>query len=174
MTNPWSEYIKFLPSEALLPTLWTEDELVLLYGTSLKDAVDHKLSALEAEFDRLRDATQSIAWCEREWWDEETGRLTLEDWKIVDAMYRSRALDLPGSGHVMVPCVDMANHASGEETVALYETDEERNAVLQLRWGKKLRQGEEVTITYVKHIFGLLTKLSNGLLDMEMRKGHLK
>jgi hypothetical protein len=48
----------------------------------------------------------------------------------------------------MVPCVDMANHASGEETVALYETDEERNAVLQLRWGKKLRQGEEVTITY--------------------------
>ncbi|GAM42862.1 hypothetical protein TCE0_044f17217 [Talaromyces pinophilus] len=148
VTNPWSEYIKFLPSETLLPTLWTEDELVLLYGTSLKDAVDHKLSALEAEFDRLRDATQSIAWCEREWWDEETGRLTLDDWKIVDAMYRSRALDLPGSGHVMVPCVDMANHASGEETVALYETDEERNAVLQLRWGKKLRRGEEVTITY--------------------------
>lgn len=114
--------------------------------------MDHKLSALEAEFDRLRDATQSIAWCERDWWDEETGRLTLDDWKIVDAMYRSRALDLPGSGHVMVPCVDMANHASGEETVALYETDEERNAVLQLRWGKKLRRGEEVTITYVKYI----------------------
>ncbi|EEA25623.1 hypothetical protein TMatcc_006145 [Talaromyces marneffei ATCC 18224] len=146
--NPWSEYIKFLPSETLLPTLWTEDELVLLYGTSLKDAVDHKLSALEAEFDRLRDATRSIAWCEREWWDEETGQLTLDDWKIVDAMYRSRALDLPGSGHVMVPCVDMANHASGEETVALYETDKERNAVLQLRWGKKLKREEEVTITY--------------------------
>jgi hypothetical protein len=68
---------------------------------------------------------------------------------MVDAMYRSRALDLPGSGHVMVPCVDMANHASGEETTALYETDEKRNAVLQLRWGKKLYPGEEITITYV-------------------------
>lgn len=123
--------------------------------------MDHKISALDAEFDRLRDATQSIAWCEMEWWDEETGKLTLEDWKIVDAMYRSRALDLPGSGHVMVPCVDMANHASGEETVALYETDEERNAVLQLRWGKKLRQGEEVTITYVEYSSSLSRRLSN-------------
>jgi hypothetical protein len=133
--------------------------------------VDHKLSALEAEFERLRDATQSIAWCEREWWDEETGKLTLEDWRIVDAMYRSRALDLPGSGHVMVPCVDMANHASGEETVALYETDEERNAVLQLRWGKKLRQGEEVTITYVEYSSCLSRKLSNVLTSYGDEKG---
>ncbi|OKL64489.1 hypothetical protein UA08_00871 [Talaromyces atroroseus] len=148
VTNPWSEYIKFIPSDIPLPTLWTEVERVLLYGTSLKDAVDFKLSALESEFDRLQDATQSISWCNREWWDEETGRLSFEDWNMVDAMYRSRALDLPGSGHVMVPCVDMANHASGEETVALYETDEDRNAVLQLRLGKKLRPGEEVTITY--------------------------
>lgn len=132
----------------LLPTLWTEDELVLLYGTSLKDAVDFKVSSLEAEFDRLREATQSIPWCNREWWDDESGHLSMDDWKIVDAMYRSRALDLPGAGHVMVPCVDMANHASGDDTVALYETDEERNAVLQLRWEKKLRSGEEVTITY--------------------------
>ena len=132
--------------------------------------MDHKISTLEAEFDRLRVATQSIAWCEREWWDEETGRLTLEDWKIVDAMYRSRALDLPGSGHVMVPCVDMANHASGEETVALYETDEERNAVLQLRWGKTLRQGEEVTITYVRFSC-LLPKLSNDLTSYGDEKG---
>lgn len=151
MTNPWSEYIKFLPNETLLPTLWTEEELVLLYGTSLKEAIDHKLAALESEFARLRDATLSIPWCAREWWDEETGQLTLNDWKVVDAMYRSRALDLPGAGHVMVPCVDMANHASGDDTIALYETDEAGNAVLQLRWGKSLRRGQEVTITYVRN-----------------------
>jgi len=62
-------------------------------------------------------------------------------------MYRSRALDLPNTGHAMVPCVDMANHASGDATVALYETDDHENAVLQLRWGKRLHPGEEVTIT---------------------------
>lgn len=42
----------------------------------------------------------------------------------------------------------MANHASGDETVAVYETNEHRNAVLQLRQGKRLRRGDEITITY--------------------------
>jgi hypothetical protein len=88
----------------------------------------------------------------RYWWDEETGKLTFEDWKQVDAMYRSRALDLPGTGHAMVPCVDMANHASGDEVVALYETDKKGNAVLQLRWGKRISPGDEVTITYNHHL----------------------
>jgi hypothetical protein len=87
----------------------------------------------------------------RYWWndsEEETGKLTFEDWKQVDAMYRSRALDLPSTGHAMVPCVDMANHASGDAAVALYETDKKGNAVLQLRWGKRMYPGDEVTITY--------------------------
>ena len=48
----------------------------------------------------------------------------------------------------MVPCVDMANHASGDETLAIYETDQDRNAILLLRDGKKVEKGEEVTITY--------------------------
>ncbi|KAH8698545.1 SET domain protein [Talaromyces proteolyticus] len=146
--NPWTEYIQFLPRKVPLPTLWTEDEKELLYGTSLREAVEYKHAALEAEYERLFTATDSIPWCNREWWDEDTGRLSLDDWKLIDALYRSRALDLPGTGHAMVPCVDMANHASGEETGALYETDRDGNAVLQLRWGKKLREGEEVTITY--------------------------
>ncbi|CRG89588.1 Trichodiene oxygenase [Talaromyces islandicus] len=148
VVNPWSEYIKFLPREIPLPTLWMEDEAALLYGTSLRDAVEQKHTALESEFERLRTATESVPWCNREWWDVETGNLGFEDWKIVDAMYRSRALDLPGTGHAMVPCVDMANHASGEDTIALYETDTDGNAVLQLRWDKKLHEGDEVTITY--------------------------
>jgi hypothetical protein len=44
----------------------------------------------------------------------------------------------------------MANHASGDETVAVYETktNEHRKAVLQLREGKRPRPGEEITITY--------------------------
>jgi hypothetical protein len=73
--------------------------------------------------------------------------ITFEDWMLVDAMYRSRALEFPGAGDSMMPCVDMANHASGEATAALYETDEDGNGLLLLREGKTIAQGEEITIT---------------------------
>ena len=48
----------------------------------------------------------------------------------------------------MVPCVDMANHASGDQTTALYEADGSGNGLLLLREGKNVDKGEEVTITY--------------------------
>ena len=48
----------------------------------------------------------------------------------------------------MVPCIDMANHASGDNTSALYETDNDGNAILVLRKGTKLAPNDEVTITY--------------------------
>lgn len=64
-----------------------------------------------------------------------------------DAMYRSRALEFPGVGDAMVPCIDMANHASGDATAALYETDEDGNAILLLRDGKVINNGGEISIT---------------------------
>jgi hypothetical protein len=60
-------------------------------------------------------------------------------------MYRSRALEFPGVGDCMVPCVDFANHASGNATAALYETDHEGNGLLLLR--KDVEESREVTIT---------------------------
>ena len=48
----------------------------------------------------------------------------------------------------MVPCLDMANHASGDNTSALYETDSHGNAVLILQEGEDLAPNDEVTITY--------------------------
>ncbi|KAK2758139.1 hypothetical protein FQN53_008319, partial [Emmonsiellopsis sp. PD_33] len=148
VSNAWTEYIKFLPASYPLPTFYTVEERELLHGTSLEPALDTKMASLEKEFDHLREATIEIPWCNHEWWSGDTGRLSFEDWKLVDAMYRSRALEFPGVGHSMVPCVDMSNHAAGDETGALYETDKDGNAVLQLRWGKKLEVGDEVTITY--------------------------
>jgi hypothetical protein len=68
---------------------------------------------------------------------------------LVDAMYRSRALEFPSVGDAMVPCIDMANHASRNATAALYEADDDGNGVLLLREGKVVQVGEEVTITYV-------------------------
>jgi hypothetical protein len=74
-------------------------------------------------------------------------QITFDDWMQVDAMYRSRALEFPGVGDAMVPCVDMANHASGNGTAALYETDEDGNGLLLLREGKEIQKGGEITIT---------------------------
>ena len=147
VSHPWTEYIEFLPEHFCLPTFYTCTEREILQGTSLESALNAKLASLEQEFDRLREYTADVPWCRKYWWDEKTGRLSFDDWKLVDAMYRSRALDLPGTGHAMVPCVDMANHASGDRTVAVYETDNNGNAVLQLSREQGLEEGEEVTIT---------------------------
>ncbi|KAJ5493818.1 hypothetical protein N7463_009905 [Penicillium fimorum] len=148
ISNPWTEYVKFLPPSFPLPIFYTAEEQELLRGTSLEEALDAKFASLEREFEQLRHATEGIAWCQQNWWDEKTGALTIHDWKYVDAAYRSRMLDLPGSGLAMVPCIDMANHGSGDGVNALYDADSDGNAILQLRWGKALQPGEEVTISY--------------------------
>ncbi|KAF1918517.1 hypothetical protein BDU57DRAFT_444203 [Ampelomyces quisqualis] len=145
--KPLTEYIKFLPDE-LLPTFWSEEEQDLLQGTTLRPAVRAKLSSLLREFELLRTATESIDWCVKYWWDAENGLLTFDDWMRVDAMYRSRALEFPGAGDCMMPCIDMANHASGEATAALYETDEDGNGLLLLRNGRTISDKGEITITY--------------------------
>ena len=144
----FSQYVKFLPSKFPLPTFWDDSERNLIKGTSLENALASKLSSLDREFDLVREKTFPIVWCQRHWWDNVSGIVSFEDWKTVDAMYRSRALDLPGTGHATVPFIDMANHASGEATTALYETDPNGNALLILRDGKTINHLDEITITY--------------------------
>ena len=146
--NPFTDYIKFLPVHTPLPTFWNDDRKSMLIGTSLEAALDAKLKSLDREYNLLRDSTSSIDWCKQYWWDTETEGLTFGDWKQIDAMYRSRALDLPGTGHSMVPYIDMANHASGDHTTALYETDRDGNAILYLQSQRRVLVGDEITITY--------------------------
>ncbi|KAJ5576921.1 hypothetical protein N7535_003847 [Penicillium sp. DV-2018c] len=165
VSNPWSEYVKFLPPSFPLPTFYTAEEQELLRGTSLEEALDAKFASLEREFEQIREATKDIAWCQQSWWGEDTGVLTIDDWKYVDAAYRSRMLDLPGSGLAMVPCVDMANHVSGDGVKALYDADTKGNAVLQLRWGRSLYPGEEVTISYGDEKPASEMMFSYGFLD---------
>ena len=131
-----------------MPTFWNESERAIITGTSLEAALSAKLNSLDREFSLLKEKTLSIDWCQKYWWDAHSGMLTFLDWKTIDACYRSRALDLPGTGHAMIPCIDMANHASGDSTSALYETDSDGNAVLVLREGTHLAPNDEVTITY--------------------------
>lgn len=148
VANPFSQYARYLPHLIPLPTVWNKDEQALLEGTSLEAALKSKIKSLNAEFDHLQEKTAYIEWCKQHWWAPETGQLSLNDWVYLDAAYRSRALDMPGIGHSTVPCIDMANHASGFTTVALYDTDAGNNAILVLREGKEVDVDEEVTITY--------------------------
>ncbi|KAK4696695.1 hypothetical protein P7C71_g1268, partial [Lecanoromycetidae sp. Uapishka_2] len=166
--NPLTEYVQYVPANTSLPTLWSNGERSVLTGTSLEAAVDAKLNSLDREYTLLREKTASIDWCKQYWWDMGTGSLKLDDWKQIDAMYRSRALDLPGTGHAMVPCVDMANHASGDATAALYETDRDGNAILYLRDGRNVSVGDEITITYGDEKGACEMLFSYGFLEANM------
>ncbi|KIW03443.1 uncharacterized protein PV09_05213 [Verruconis gallopava] len=168
--TPFNQYIKFLPDE-LLPTFWTPDEVALLDGTSLQAALEAKQRSLEREFALLAEATQDVRWCQDLWWGSSPDaslNLSLDDWKAVDAMYRSRVLEFPGIGDAMVPCIDMANHAAGEAASALYETDGAGNAILLLRDGMDVRHGEEVTITYGDRKGACEMLFSYGFIDESM------
>ena len=143
---------------------------MIITGTSLEAALNAKLKSLDREFTLLKEKTSSIDWCQKSWWDAgSSSTLTFHDWKTVDAMYRSRALDLPGTGHSMVPCIDMANHASGDSTSALYETDSDGNAILVLREGMDLALNDEVTITYGDEKGACEMLFSYGFIESTMK-----
>ncbi|KAG9236231.1 hypothetical protein BJ875DRAFT_237772 [Amylocarpus encephaloides] len=142
--NPWTEYVKFLPSHIPLPTTWSEEERMLLTGTSLETALIAKMSSLIKEFEDLQEKTAEIAWCRKFWWD--TGDLNLDAWILLDAWYRSRCLELPHSGESMVPCLDMANHSA--KANSYYEEDPNVGVTLLLRPDVELEATSEITISY--------------------------
>ena len=146
ISTPWTEYIRFLPIPKNLPVFWNSDELEQLEGSSLRGAVRAKLRSLAAEFERIRECTASIPWCAEYWWKDETNGLTLEDWSIVDATFRSRAMELPMLGHCMVPVLDMCNHDC--DSIGHYNTDNEGNSILILDRDEELLDGSEITICY--------------------------
>ena len=148
VTSPFADYVKFLPKRIHLPTFYTAGERDLLAGTSLKDALDQKLASFESEFEELREATRHVAWCRKNWWDDEDAVIDMADWKLVDAMYRSRALDLPNIGHAMVPVLDLANHVSDNKRNARFEVDADGNVLLVKEDSTNIENGDEINITY--------------------------
>ena len=149
VNSPLTDYVKFLPKDIPLPTFWTDEERSLLIGTSLADALDQKLKSLKKEYQSLTEATESIAWCQKHWWNNDEGVVNFGDWKLADAMYRSRAMELPrGVGDSMVAVVDMANHAPDNRHNARFEVDDDGNALLVVRGERSIKAGEEITIMY--------------------------
>ena len=124
--------------------MWNEDERLLLRGTSLETAVNAKMLSLVSEYDDVRSISSDIPrWNELLW---ESGAVAVRDWVRLDALYRSRCLELPKSGESMVPCIDMVNHSS--QPAGYYDENSQDEVVLSLRPGVSLSQGQEVTISY--------------------------
>lgn len=102
-----------------------------------------KLGALEREFTRIRDTTRDLPrWNALLEIDE---AVTLSDWILLDALYRSRSLALPKSGESMVPCLDLVNHSN--QATAYFEENERDEVVLLLHKTSLLKK-TEVTIDY--------------------------
>ncbi|KAK3327526.1 hypothetical protein B0T19DRAFT_165293 [Cercophora scortea] len=161
VSNPWTEYIKFLPQEVLVPTLWTEDERLLLKGTSLESAVNAKITALTAEFDKIQETSSDIpCWNDLLW---QSRAVSLRDWILLDALYRSRCLELPTSGESMVPCIDMVNHSTSPN--AFYDENGKDETVLLLRPGITMSAGDEVTISYGEAKSAAEMLFSYGFID---------
>ena len=157
----FTDYIKFIPKKIPLTTFYSPEEKELLVGTSLSNALEQKIRGLEREFEMLRERTKELGWARKAWWglgpegDEDGSEgsdlapLRLRDWKLVDAIYRSRALELPEErGVVMVPVLDMANHGSEDEYNARFESDKDGNVMLIVREGRTIQAGDEVKICY--------------------------
>lgn len=148
VTSPFADYVRLLPKSIPLPTFYTDEQRRLLFGTSLSDALDQKFASLDREFEELKGLTSNIEWCQKHWWDDEEGVVTLDDWKLADAMYRSRALDLPNIGHAMVPVLDMANHVSDNKRNARFEVASDGGVLLVREHGVAVEKDEELNITY--------------------------
>jgi hypothetical protein len=39
LSNPWTEYVRMLPEDVPVPTLWSEEERIMLVGTSLEVSI---------------------------------------------------------------------------------------------------------------------------------------
>ncbi|KAM0333435.1 hypothetical protein ACHAQA_002096 [Verticillium albo-atrum] len=163
VSTPWTEYVKFLPRDVPVPTLWTAQERELLQGTTLELAVDVKVQALTSEFEELHEKSSYIPFWNDILW--ESNAISLTDWVLVDAWYRSRSLELPSAGTSMVPVLDLANHA--ETPNAYYEENEQRSADVELllRPGSAISAGDEVTISYGAGKSGAEMLFSYGFID---------
>lgn len=105
-------------------------------------ALSAKLSALSREFNQISEQVSDIPFWRDLFWDT----VTVEDWILADAWYRSRCLELPRAGHAMVPGLDMANHSQTHS--AYYDESSDGDVVLLPSSGSRVLSGGEITISY--------------------------
>ncbi|KAI5309710.1 hypothetical protein KEM55_002595 [Ascosphaera atra] len=142
----WTDFVKFLPLEPLLPTMFSDAEREAFYGTTLGLATGAKISILREAFEKLKEATYKIPFCYQHWWGP-NGKLQPRDLLLVDAWFRSRAMEM-SVGPCFIPCLDMVNHAPDAKANARYLLAADGNAYLYVKPGAVIRAGEEIFISY--------------------------
>ncbi|RYP64502.1 hypothetical protein DL769_006640 [Monosporascus sp. CRB-8-3] len=85
-------------------------------------------------------------WTESELAHLKDESVTVRDWVWLDALYRSRSLELPRSGESLVPCLDLVNHS--HQHTAYFEENNDGQVLLLLRNGAHISPGAEITINY--------------------------
>ena len=172
LPNSFTHYVGSYPSYIPLPTCWTPGERAMLEGTTLKSATSAKITTINNEINQILISTKDLMWFTAFWSDSSVGSLR-DKWFHVDALYRSRALYLPALGCVMVPCLDLVNHASEEAKIAQYDIDDDGNAVLRLREGKHLSTRDEITISYGDDKGACEMLFSYGFIEASMETAHV-
>ena len=127
-----------------------------------------KLTELTREFDHFREKSEELSSWTTVW---ENSALSLRDWILADAWYRSRCLDLPRSGTALVPVLDMANHSPAP--TARYDESADHEATLVLRHDASIAPSDEVTITYGQDKSAAEILFSYGFIDTEGSRRHL-
>ena len=119
--------------------------------------------ALVTEFEDLREKTTELPFWNAQLWEND--EVTIEDWILVDAWYRSRCLEMPRAGNAMVPGLDMVNHA--HKATAVYEEDNNGDVILKIRPECQVKQGEEISISYGDAKPAAEMLFSYGFIDTE-------
>jgi hypothetical protein len=116
---------------------------------------------LTKEFNGIRDATADLPYWNKLLDIDEA--ITLRDWILLDALYRSRLLALPKSGESMVPCLDLVNHSS--PATAYFEENSKDEVVLLLGEGAQVTNQDEITIDYGRDKPAAEMLFSYGFID---------
>lgn len=74
--------------------------------------------------------------------------INFREWVHLDALVRSRSLEIPGLGTCLVPVIDLANHSSNANARYSYEGNEGSRITLVPTGDEPLIKGEEVRIKY--------------------------
>lgn len=126
------------------------------------------MTELTHEFDHFREISAELSSWTTVW---KNNALSLRDWILADAWYRSRCLDLPRSGTSLVPVLDMANHSPNP--MARYDESADHEATLVLGHDASIAPGDEVTITYGQDKSAAEILFSYGFIDTEGSRRHL-
>ena len=127
------------------------------------------MASLHSELHELREKTSDLPFWNSFFWEDEA--VTLGDWALVDAWYRSRCLELPSTGDAMVPSIDMVNHSN--EPDAYYDEDSDGDVEILLRPGFTVASGNEVTISYGEFKSAAEMLFSYGFIDGKTSKDEM-